>query len=228
MILAEDLLLLLLDDATGKPVTDSIKLDHALAGAVLLELATLGRVDVAGPGEEVRAGRLVVRDDAPTDDAVLTEALRRIATKGPRTPKASLRTLTKNLREDLLARLADRGVVRLQEGKVLGLFPTRAWPAADSRHEDHVRQGLHDVLVVGRSPEPREAALISLLHAVDQVPNLLADSGIEKRELKRRAKAVADGDFAGEAVRTAVRDVQLAVMTGVMVATTAAASSSSG
>jgi hypothetical protein len=34
-------------------------------------------VDVTGPGEQVKAGRLVVRDAGPTDDDVLDEAVRR-------------------------------------------------------------------------------------------------------------------------------------------------------
>lgn len=51
----------------------------------------------------------------------------------------------------------------MQDGEVLGLFPTRSWPAVDSRHEAQVRAGLHDVLVVGRTPTPREGALVALL-----------------------------------------------------------------
>ncbi len=38
-LLAEDLLLLALDDDSGKALVDSITLPRALAGAVLLELA---------------------------------------------------------------------------------------------------------------------------------------------------------------------------------------------
>lgn len=227
MILAEDVLLLLTDDVTGKPVVDTTRLDLALAGAVLLDLATAGRVDVAGPGERVKAGRLVVRDPRPTGDAVLDEGLRRIAEKGPRKPAAVLPQMAEKLRPELLARLVDRGVLRVQEGKVLGIFPTTSWPAVDSSHETAVRRGLHDVLVVGRSATPREGALVSILQAVDQVPRVLGEVGVPKRELRRRAKEVAEGGFADAAVRGAVEAVNAAMIAGVMAATTAAASSSS-
>ena len=56
MILAEDVLLLLTNDTTGKTVVDKTRLDLALAGAVLLDLTTAGRVDVAGPGGAGQAG----------------------------------------------------------------------------------------------------------------------------------------------------------------------------
>lgn len=224
MILADDVLLLLTDDVTGKPVVDTTRLDLALAGAVLLDLATAGRVDVSGPGEPVRAGRVVVRDPRPTGDGVLDEGLRRIAAKGPRKPASVVPELAKKLRPELLARLVERGVLRLQEGRVLGIFPTSAWPAVDPAYEDGLRRALHDVLVVGRTPTPREAALISMLQAVDQVPRVLGDVGVPKRELRQRAKAVAQGGFADAAVKGAVEAVNAAVMAGVMAATVAATS----
>jgi hypothetical protein len=45
-------LLLLYDDETGKPITWSPGLDYALAGAVLIELTLLGKVDIAGDGDD--------------------------------------------------------------------------------------------------------------------------------------------------------------------------------
>lgn len=61
MLLAEDLLLLLTDDGTGKLAASSTEVDVALGGALLVELTLMQRVDVAGSDERVREGRLVVR-----------------------------------------------------------------------------------------------------------------------------------------------------------------------
>lgn len=227
MILAEDVLLLLVDDESGRAVVDKTRLGLALAGGVLLDLATLGRVDVAGPGEQVKAGRLVVRDDRPTDDDVLDEALRRIALMGPKKPESVLQTLAKGLRENLLDRLTVRGILRAEEGRILGIFPTHSWPAADSSHERQVRAGLRDVLVAGRTPAPREAALISLLQAIDQVPKALGDVGVPARQLRRRAKDVASASFADEAVRKAVQAVSAAT-TAVIVSAAIAGGASGG
>jgi hypothetical protein len=81
----------------------------------------------------------------------------------------------------------------------------------DSSHEDELRQGLHDVLVVGRTPTTREANLISLLQSVNQVPKVLPGAQIGRAELRRRAGAV-EGSFASAAVRKAV-DEAIAAMT---------------
>jgi len=222
VILAEDVLLLLIDDASGKAVVDKTHLDLALAGGVLLDLATLGRVDVTGPGEQVKAGRLVVRDASPTDDDALDEALRRVGALGPMKPYRALPKLAKGLREDLLGRMVERGILRPQEGRVLGIFPSHTWPAVDPSHERQVRAGLHDVLVVGRAPAPREAALISLLQAIGQVPKVLGEVGVPARELRRRAKEVADGGFVDEAVRRAVAEISAATSAAITAASASA------
>jgi hypothetical protein len=222
VILAEDVLLLLTDDASGKTLVDKTHLDLALAGGVLLDLATLGRVAVTGPGEQVKEGRLVVRDAGPTDDDVLDEALVRVGVLGPMKPYRALPKLAKGLREELLARMVGRGILREQEGRVLGIFPSHTWPALDSSHEREVRAGLNDVLVVGRAPAPREAALISLLQAIGQVPKVLGDVGIPARELRRRAKEVASGGFVDEAVRRAVEEINAGMAAAITAATTSA------
>lgn len=226
MLVVEDLLLLLTDGRTGRSRVDSTGLGLALAGAVVLELAERGRVDVSGPGEAVRPGRLVVRDLAPTDDPLLDGRLHLVAARRPAKPQDVLPRIAKGLRYEVLARLTAQGVLRLEEGHALGVFPTRRWHATDPTHEDRLRRGLADVLVVGRTPTEREVALISLLHAIDQVPKVLGVSGPLRREVKRRAKEIAAGEAAGVAVRKAVEQVNAAVVAAVVAAGAAGIASS--
>lgn len=207
MLLAEDLVLLLTDDRTGKPLVDQLRRDLVLAGAVVHELTELGRLRVTGRDEELRPGRLVVADDSPTRDDLLDATLQRLAGRKPEKPKNALGGIGKGLHQRLLERLSARGILRLEVDRVLGLFPRTAWPAVDSSHEDGVRRGLSDVLVVGRTPTAHERILIALLDAVGQVPTVLPGSDVSRRELRRRARAVAeDGGFAATAVRKALDD----------------------
>lgn len=218
MLLAEDLLLLLLDDSTGRPVTDGTRLDNAIAGAVLLELALQGRVDIAGTNQaKVKKGRLVCRDPSPTGDPVLDDALARLVDKDGKKPDSALGPLGKGLRTRLLNGLATRGILRRDKGRVLGIFPTTRWPAADSRHERALRSALHDVLVVGLTPDDRTGALISLLSAIDVLPKVV--DAPNRRDLKRRGKEVAEGAWAADAVRRAVAAVNAATTAAVTAAT---------
>jgi hypothetical protein len=226
MLIAEDLLLLLTDDETGKPVVDTTELDLGLAGAVLIDLAELDRVEVAGSGEAVKEGRLFVSDPTRTGEAVLDETLNRAYERGPKKPSSLLPHLTKGLSDALYAGLADRGIVRAEEGRVLGVFPRRQWPATDSTHEDQLRRGLHEVLVVGREPTVHEAMLVTVLYALEQVPKVIDGAGVDKRRVRERAKAIAEGEFAGEAVRKAVEAVRAAVYISVFSTSVAASGSS--
>jgi hypothetical protein len=224
MLLAEDLLLLLLDDSSGRPVTDGTKLDHALAGAVLLELTLRGKVDVAAPGEDVRKGRLVVRDESPTGEPILDHGLSIVDDREGSKPANVLGKLAKGLRERLLAGLADRGVIRQEKGRVLGIFPTTRWPAEDSTHENSLRATLSGVLVQGLTPDPRTGALVSLLAAIDVVPKVV--DAPDRKAVRRRAKEISEGAWAAEAVKKAVAAVNAATMAAVTAATTASTTSS--
>lgn len=226
MLLAEDVLLLLTDDTTGRPQVNRTHLDLALAGAVLLDLALLRRVDVTAKGHPAGKGRVVVVDGTPTGDPVLDAALTRLAQHKPRRAQETLRPLGKDLRPALLDRLVRAGILRREDGTVLGVFPTTRWPAADVAHEAEVRTGIRDCVAAGRTPTDREAALVSLLQAVDRVPLVVGDVGLPKRDLRRRAKTIAQGEFAGEAVRRAIAELNAAVVGAVTAASVAATSAS--
>lgn len=223
-LIAEDLLLLLLDDATGKPLLDSTRLDRALAGAVLLELALAERV---GPPVDARYGRdrISVVDRRATEDPLLDGALSRLDTTRPPAAARAVERLVKGTRQALLARIVAAGFVREEHRTVLRIFGVTRWPAARPDHEAMVRRRLHAVLVDGEPADQRTAALISLLVAVDAVPKVV--SAPDRRALVRRAKAVADGEWAGAAVRKAVNAVNAAVVAAVAAAAASSAAASS-
>jgi hypothetical protein len=216
MLIAEELLLLCYDDESGKASFDHAKVDYALAGAVLVELSLQGKVGVAEPGESVKAGRLVVRDPSGAGDPLLDEALADLSDDEGKKPKNVLGSLRKGLRDRLLNRLAQRGLLRRERGKILGLFPTTRWPAADAAYEAQLRESLRSVLVDGATPDARTAALVSLLSAVDVAPKVVPSS--DRRVVKRRAKEIAEGAWAADAVRMAVEEISAAVGTAVIVA----------
>ena len=107
------------------------------------------------------------------------------------------------------------------EGKVLGIFPVTRWTAKDARHEAEVRSALESVLKVGTSPDERTGALIALLSALNVVPKIVTDA-VDKKALKQRAKQIAESDWAADAVKKAVAEMQAAVTTAIVVSATAA------
>ena len=128
MLLAEDLLLLVTDDATGKLSVPGAQADAGLGGANLLELTLRNKVDVSGEQDPGRAGRIIVRDPSPVGDEVLDTALQVLIARQGSKPSAVIKPLARNIRPVLYQRLAAGGVLRPAQGRALGIFPTRSWP----------------------------------------------------------------------------------------------------
>ena len=214
VLLAEDLLLLLTDDDTGRLAAPSTEVDVALGGALLVELTLMRRVDVAGSDERVREGRLVVRDPDPTGDGLLDEALTIVGQKEGKKPQSVVARLGKRARVRLYERLVAGGVLRAANDRVLGIFPTHRWPSKDAAHESTVRAGLVTALREDATAEARTGALISLLLALKAVHKVVEPGsvGLSKKELNANAKRIAEGDWAAKAVRQAIDSMNAAVI----------------
>ena len=225
MLLAEDLLLLVTDDASGRLRVPPAHADAGLGGARLIELTLMNRVDVSGVDDQGKPGRLIVRDPSPADDAVLDAALQIIITNQGRRPSAVIMPLSEKLRHTLYARLAAAGALRAEHRRALGVFPTRRWPAQDASRQAQLRELITQALTQQALPEARTAALIALLHALGCEHKIVDPRlhGVSKRQLRERAQEIAKGSWASEAVRTAIDEVIAAT-----VAAVAAASASAG
>jgi len=221
MLIAEDLLLLVTDDASGRLSVPADQVDAGLGGANLVELTLRNKVDLTGEQDTGRAGRIIVRDPSPPGDAVLDAALEVVTAYQGKKPFTVVKPLSKNLRRTLYKRLASSGVVRAEKTRILGLFPARRWPAQDASHEAEVRRLMAQALVQQGAADTRTAALIALVHAL-RCEDKIADPrqyGLTKRELRARAKEIAEGNWASEAVRKAIEEMMAAVVVVVTAST---------
>ncbi|NGN96006.1 GPP34 family phosphoprotein [Nocardioides sp. KC13] len=215
MLIAEDLLLLVLDDDKGTLTSSWVQ--QALGGAILTELVMTGSVQVM-PKAGLTPAKAVALPGHRPDEPILAAAYDALATK-PLTAKNAVSDLGKGLHEALAARLCDRNILKRRDEKILGLFPRTTWPAADSTHENAVRSQLAAVLVQGATPDARTGPLIALLSSIDLAHRVVDTRAVGSGTVKKRAKEIAHGDWAAKGVRE-VMDEVVAVMTTVMVATT--------
>jgi hypothetical protein len=154
----------------------------------------------------VEEGRLIVRDAGPTGDGMLDEALATVDQKEGKKPQNVVAALGKRTRVRLYERLAEAGLLRGEEGRILGIFPTHRWPAEHTDHEASVRAGLVTALRHGETTDARTRALVSLLHALKAVHKAVDPNsvGLSKPELKagrRRSRARRRGRQAAGARR---------------------------
>lgn len=219
MLISEEFLLLI-GDADGKWRAASDAVPLALAGGLLAELAGRERVTVD------ERGRIAVNGSPFVGDEVLDEALATFAKKVGKKPKDALGAVAKGLGDRLYARLADAGVVTIEER---GFLRSKRFPVLDTAPRDHAYADVVSVLLGRAAPDARTGTLLGLVVAVDAVTSVFdpQELGMSKADLKRRAKDLTSGDWASGAAGKAVRDVQAAVTAAVVTAVVATTISTS-
>ncbi|WP_418957563.1 GOLPH3/VPS74 family protein [Streptomyces tritici] len=214
--LAEEIMLLSLDDASGA-AKQRQAVGWAVAGGILLELVLAGRVSVEGK-------HLTLGSGEPTGEPLLDGRAEAIAGwMGRRERRRVTDWLTKDQAKAVraaLERLAARKIVAEEKHKALGLFPVRRYPEADGAVERELRERLRAVVLDGAEPDERTAGLVALLHAAKL--HRLAFPDRPRREVAGRMAEVAEGQWAAESVRAAIRDMQAAITTATVVTVVAA------
>jgi len=212
LLIVEELMLLLLDD-DGASIAGAGTLHYTLSGAVLVELALLGRVDIdeTSGGALSRLNGPIVRPvgEEPIPDPVLRAAFDVVAEREQRVQPLLL-ALSKNLLPTLLDRLENRGLIRKERKRVLGIFRTTRWPAEDERHEEDLRGRIRAALEDGEEPDTRTAAVIGLVYASGAMPALRPALPWNGTTVTR-AKQIMEGDWGAVAVNSAVTRTAAAI-----------------
>jgi hypothetical protein len=219
--LAEELVLLAYEDS-GKAQLSGTNLDLGLGGALLLELALTGRVDVVDK-------RVVVADPSPVGHPLVDGALDRVRAEGrSRKPKDWVSRLSKQARPAVLRGLVAAGILESEEDKVLLVFTRTRYPSAhgvEPPAETEARQRLRAAVTGTADPDPRTAALCALVAAVGLDRKVFPD--LPRKLVKERLKRIGEGAWAATAVRKAIEEIQAAIMVAVIASTTAATASGS-
>ncbi|PRW62036.1 GOLPH3/VPS74 family protein [Actinopolyspora mortivallis] len=213
-LIADDLLLLLLGDGSGRPVVNGSERDTAIAGAVMLELIGSGKVEITGSEEAPERIEIVVVDRSTTGDEVLDQALSRLPEKPVKLRKAVQRSAASD-RDAVLKRMIRKGKISREDMSLFGVTRVRSWPPAYGKHVETFAERLREVLVDGDEPEERTALLVELLWASGATHAVV---GGDRARVERRAARIAERDWSGSAVGLSIRGVR-----SVMVAAIAAA-----
>lgn len=218
LLLCEELLLLGLDDESGKP---SWSFDAStLNAALLLDLTTTGCV-------RFEDSKVLVTDHFPQHP--LLRAAQEVIAKDKKVRSVShWHTMLPYSLKDLPKRAAERlvadGVLGEREDKVLGLFRTTRFPETDPGPERALRARLHAILVGGAEPDDHDTVLVTLLSSGYGIDHMYSgDDKADRRTAKRRAAEVAKA-AKEDPVFQARHDAAVIAAVTTLVATTAVVS----
>lgn len=188
LTLAEELMLLALDDRSGAVVgLQPYALELGVTAALVMELTLEGRIDTD-------LEKVFLLSDSPTGIALLDEVQAVIAASPASQPVrfwlARLSQPGPALIERITRSLVERGVLRLVEKRLLWVFKTRVYPPASGLEEREVKSRILTLLNNDDIPDPRDALLVGLLRATGLIDQLLAAP--EGSPLRARINQLAD------------------------------------
>lgn len=208
-------LLLSHDPETGRKLIDSQHLKAGLAGAALLELSLQEALRVEGSGKGAR-----LHSTGADVEPALLEVLRRADGYAPKKAVARIggaETFVDRggrLRDATWDSLEAAGLVRSEDDRVMGVFPTRRRvqrTATRAESIDTLRRALTSTV----QPDIGTSSLVAVAQATGLLVKLCPE--LDKKRISLRAKEIAEGGWGGDAVARAISDVQAAIVTAAMV-----------
>lgn len=187
---AEEIYLLALDEDSGKIMPDARNpvLGTALIAAVLIELAFLNKISTDKE-------HIYILDTSLTESPVLNEVLGILKISGEKSVsiKRVLKALmshAKRLEQMVLAELIKKGILKEVDDKILWIFPDRRYPLIDNREIVNIELRIRQLILSDDTPEPKDAALVSLLQASKLFKKILSEE--ERIYYKKRIKQLAE------------------------------------
>lgn len=178
--LIEDFLLISLDDEKGRFILDTTYVDNGLAGAVMLELALNGKI-------ELRDNRIHLINSDPLGNLILDQAMQAINNE-KKDRKVSfwigaLNANASNIKHVTLKNLTEKGIISKQEGKTLWVFSYNKYPTKDALPENEVRSRLNNIVLDKMEPTPKCLMLLNLIDVCE-----LSDEVFRTKEVRKAAK----------------------------------------
>jgi hypothetical protein len=193
---SEEILLLFLDDESGK--LENVyyeEFKYALAGAVLMDLAIRSRIDTD-------LEQLTVADATPTGEELLDRYLGMIAdAKEPDSTFYWIGEIAKHgtdIKEMALEKLVERGILKIEEKKILWVIGVRRYPSIDNTQEIEVRRRLIELLNSDEIPTPHDVVLVSLADTFDLFPQIVGE--YEAKKHAPRIAQISKLDLIGQSV----------------------------
>lgn len=205
LTLAEEIILLMLEDESGKFIhVPEHSFSYALSGAVLMDLAFEGKIDTDPE-------RLFVTNREPSGNDLLDSALHDIcASEEQHDSRYWVEFFSRksaDIRRASLDRLCANGILQEQENLFLWVFRSRRYPTRDGAVERReVKLRIMSLLFSDEIPEPRDIAIIGLADVCRIFEHLLARP--ERERVRDRINQIRKLELIADTVVTAVREIE--------------------
>ena len=201
---AEELILLSIDDQTNS----FYRITNINFNVALMDLALRKRIDVDLEG-------IYVLSTEPTGDkfldAILENLIETEAGNQPAVLVGQLYNSMGHLKDKLLQDLEEKGIIKVNQCKVLWLFKKRRYPIIDQKEEEEVLSRIRKTVLTDVDPEPRDLALIALLNICNLMDKIFTNDELEQRS--ERLEQLKKLDLISPAVKRIIGEMQVLITT---------------
>ncbi|BES91015.1 Golgi phosphoprotein [Nesidiocoris tenuis] len=233
LTLMEEVLLLGLKDKEGYTSFWNDCISSGLRGCILIELGLRGRIELEKAGmrrKSLLSRKVNIKNDTPTGDVLLDEALKHIKeTNPPETVQSWIEYLSgetwnplklkyqlKNVRERLAKNLVEKGVLTTEKQNFL-LFDMTTHPLTDNTAKTRLVKKVQEAVLSKwvNDPQRMDKRLLSLLllaNASDVLENAFAPLNDDDYELAmKRVRELVDLDLEAESAKGSYKEIHWAV-----------------
>lgn len=213
MLIAEAVMLVLIDPPSGRPKVDIIRLDTVLGGALTCDLEVRGLLHTSptGPLGNLRVtaartsdGRVAPLPDYLSHDSLMVDGLRIAAEKSYNGPRL-VGKLGRNVLDTTTQRFIEQGIVEARpEKRWLGLVTLSRWPVLNMAPVEAQNRLIYDVVVLGKAPDAHTRAVLTMLHSIDVTHQVIPLDGMTRGEVRARVAPVVGKSWIATAVRVLV------------------------
>lgn len=213
LTLSEKLLLIALDDEKGNFVSLGASMQFGLAGAVLMELSILRKI-------ELRDKLVYINNRTLVNSKILNEAINLIAkSEKPRKLGRWISTLSSKAekwKKQILQSLVQKNILVEKQKRFLGIIPYKRYPMINPGFENKLKDRLRNIISENASADDHELMLIGLIHSCDLSAELYKDRS-ERKVAKAKMKKMSENNQFSKVI-----DETQAAITAAIVASIAA------
>ncbi len=211
----EEILLLALRDKKGT-ILFGVNYQQALAGALLAELLILNKVEIDSVGKRKF---IVLKNSKPTGNSLLDECLEKMtAAKRRATAQSWVQRFANisRIKHKAAESLCRKGILKIEENKVLLIFNRKIYPEVDPRPEKRLMDKIYNA-IFGNNKEldPNTVILISICNSTGILRHIFDKDKL--RGKKERIKEITSGNLIGKATKEAVEAMQAAIIVATII-----------
>lgn len=213
--LHEEVLLLALKDKKGI-IHTGLNYQFILAGAMLAELFIQGRIEIEKAGKK-NFIRLV--NSKLTSDTVINDCIAKLkkAKKRQQAPAWISRfSGVKDLKNRVAKQLCRKGILKLEEDKVLLIFNRKLYPEINHKPEKELIDRLSKAIFTDTNELDTRTVLLVAIGSKSNLLKTVFDNK-ELKQRKKRIEQICNGDVIGKATGDAIQAMQAAIVAACIV-----------